>query len=309
MARCCGSTGTCACKIDAGRHVTVTGTGTSQDPFVVATDTDLDVVDTPQFDLTLSGLGTLESPWLLSVDYAATAALTNLPDVNAPAPTNGHVLTWDSGTERWVSQAGTTASPGVSVTGTSIEGDGSVGDPLEVTPDPDRYLTVTVDGLGLTDEGINRLVRVFADLAARTAADPAPAVGTISMLEDEPGRLDYWDGAAWVEISNGIGLQVISEAFHELSGPYNGGPVVWYTARIATTTSGSGEFTVIPVLNLAGRAGVLVVTVQPSGNTGAGWTCTVHPATTYIRAFAFSLVDGSPYAGQAITAMVTALLY
>lgn len=309
MARCCGSTGTCACKIEAGRGIVISGMGTSQDPFVLSSDRALDVEDTPVFDLTLVGEGTLASPWRLSVNFAAEAQLTDLPDVDAPAPANGNVLSWNNTTQMWEAAPPAVATPGGNLNdGQSVAGDGSAGSPLRVVGDAARFIGITASGVGLTDAGINRLVRPFADAATRAAATtPVPTVGALSILANVPGRLDYWDGDEWRPITNGIALDVQPGQLLELSGPYNGGTVTQRIEQVSATTDANGEFELLSALDLTTYAGVLSVQVQPVGTVG--WTSLVRADTDRIVGKAFRLDDGTPYVGFVLTAVMTAMLY
>jgi len=50
---------------------------------------------------------------------------------------------------------------------------------------------------------------VFADAAARTAAISSPAAGMMTFLVDV-AAVNVYDGAAWVEVSGGAVLQVVS---------------------------------------------------------------------------------------------------
>lgn len=307
MARCCGSTGTCACKVEGGRHITVTGTGTSQDPFRIAANTSLMVQDGPVFDMGLSGTGTPEDPWVLQVGYANTSRLTDLPDVNAPAPGDWNVLAYNPATDQWEAAPPSVTAAGGILTDDSINGDGSVDAPLGVNANTVRYISVTAAGLGLTDAAINSLVRPFADEAARDAASPTPVIGTISMLLSDPGRLDYWDGTDWFPITNGIQLDVQPGEVLALSGSYNMGTVTQYVRQLEVVTDVDGRFEVIPAVDLSGYAGVLSVHVQPMGTVG--WVPVVDTGLDNITATAFRLDGGAPYAGYTLAATVTALLY
>jgi hypothetical protein len=73
MARCgCAANGeACACLIVNGSNTTVTGDGSPTTPYkinVAVSSVVLQVQDTPSIDLSLSGLGTPASPWLLQAD-------------------------------------------------------------------------------------------------------------------------------------------------------------------------------------------------------------------------------------------------
>lgn len=309
MARCCGSTGTCACKIVAGDRITVTGTGTAQDPFVVQNNGALNVESNETFALVLVGDGTRESPWTLAVNYAPSAELDDLPDVDASTPTNGQVLAWDDARGMWAAAPPTVAAAGGVLTDTSIDGDGSTADALRVVPDDARHIQVSAAGVGLTDDGINQLVRVFTDATARAAASPVPRVGTLSVLDSDPGRVDYYTGTDWLPIDNGIALNVLPGQLLQLSGPYAGGTVFQHIAQASVVTDTAGDFDVIPATSLTGFAGVLSVMVQETGTTA--WRCVVRADEVNDRIIgtAYRLSDGSPLVGFAATAVVTAMLY
>ena len=309
MARCCGSTGSCACRVTGGRGITIRGTGSSQDPFVVESDRALDTQDNDQFNLILTGAGTLASPWLLEVQYAATADLNGLPDVDTEttAPTNGQVLAWNDSQQKWLPAAPTTAAAGSVTVGNGINGNGSAGTPLVAKSDTARYIQVSAAGLGLSDAGINRMLRMFATDADRNATTIAPETNTLSIVATRPGRIDYWDGDSWEPLKAGIFSDAAGQLL-PLSGNYPaGGQVTQYVRQIVANTDANGVFDVIPAANLAGYSGVLSAHVQPVG--GTPWTCMVLTATNKITGVARRVDDGTPYAGFTINATVTALLY
>lgn len=73
MAKCGCAGGTCSCAITAGTNVSVTGTGSTTNPYVVSsTGTALTVQDSSTIDLTLTGEGTAVNPLLLRADYIGT---------------------------------------------------------------------------------------------------------------------------------------------------------------------------------------------------------------------------------------------
>lgn len=312
MARCCGSTGSCVCKVVGGGQVNVSGTGSSQDPFVVEGVTVLTTQGTEQIDLVLTGDGTADSPWVLMAQYAPTATLDGLPDVDETlAPTNGQVLAYDEASGQWKPAAPTTAAAGAVTTGNSVEGDGSAGAPLDVTVAPGYYLEVRSNGLGLTDEAVNRLLRIFVDEADRTAGTTtlSPEPGTLSMREDNLGQIDYWNGTAWLPLDNGIRLAVQPGEMLALSGSYVGGAVFHYVAQISDLTDTNGDFTVIPSEDLLNSAGVLSVQVQELGTVPFHAQVWVDDVNGAIMGRAFRIDDGTAYAGITAEAVVTATLY
>ena len=78
----CGDAG-CSCVIKAGSGVSVSGSGSSSNPFVIDAENALfdsfSVRDTDSVNLTLTGLGTPDNRFVLSAD--ATLKLTALADV------------------------------------------------------------------------------------------------------------------------------------------------------------------------------------------------------------------------------------
>ena len=83
MTRPCGCGGTlidtCNCAIVPGPNVTVTGTGTGEDPYVIgATTAAVQALDTESVDMTVSGAGTGGSPYLVSGDVRRNPAAGNL---------------------------------------------------------------------------------------------------------------------------------------------------------------------------------------------------------------------------------------
>lgn len=308
MARCCQGS-TCSCVLAEGAGITITGDGSSQNPFEISSSAGgIEVLDNSVFNLILTGDGSGGNPFTLSVEFAATAGLDDLPDVNAPAPTNGQVLAWDSSTSRWVAAAPTTAPTGAVTTDTSLTGDGSIGDPLEVQEDPDRFLTTTVDGLGLSDEAINNTVRHYADAAARTADPIAPADNTLSMLDTEPGVTYYWDGAAWV-VAQPYPMVVIDGAFLELSGPYvDGMPLTHVIKQVFETTDGSGIFEVLSATDLTGAAGVLSCQYTSTGTLSIGVVLESVDGLS-VSGHAWHLTNGTAWPAQAVTGIVDAWLY
>jgi hypothetical protein len=305
MARCCGST--CACKISPGTHIGIVGTGTPQDPFLISGDLGLVANDNTTFDVTVSGAGTSSSPWSIDVGFAASAKLNDLPDVNAPDPDDGNVLSWDSATARWISVPPVTAPPGAVTTDDSLDGDGSLGNPLEVREDPDRFLDTSAAGLGISSTGINQMVRKFSDATARAAAVPAPSLNTLSVLASNPGAIQYWDGLAWVNLEAGFNLAT-SGALLELSGPYVAGlKVTVFIKQISGTTNASGDLDLLTPADLASYAGVLSCVYQPTGTGPVGITM-VRGNTDRVTGRFFSNA-GPALAAVAVTGTVVSYLY
>ena len=253
----------------------------------------------------------MASPWALSVAFAPTAKLDDLPDVNAPAPTNGQVLGWNSSTSRWVAQPPTTAAAGSVSHDTSLAGDGSAGSPLQVQEDPAGFLVTRAPGLGVTDSGINQMVRKFPDATARNAASPAPTLNTLSTLDSVPGKLDYWTGTEWKTAGGAFLLaDVAGEEFYQLSGPYVAGQLTLLTRNILTTTNADGSFTLIDPTELVGRAGVMVIYTQVIyGTTPLPVVIMVEGTGGGIVGHAYRVDNGEPFALGTVGVLANVYVY
>lgn len=213
-----------------------------------------------------------------------------------------------TGTPHLSASSATTTTDIGFLTGDGLSGDGTGVSPLEVVGDADRHIQVTATGVGLTDNGMNRLNRTFVDSAQRDAAVPAVTIGTISTLLTDPGRLEYWTGTEWLPIDNGTGLLVQSELM-QLSGPYAGGRVYDWVDQISAVTDGNGDFDILATADISTYAGVLTAQFQETGTTA--WRAVVQADTVNdkIVGRAFRLTDGTALVGFTATGTVRAMLY
>lgn len=306
MPRCCAGS-TCACSVQPGTHITIVGTGTAQDPFIIGADIALEVVSNSVFTMSMTGTGTDISPWELQVSYAPTAKLDDIPDVNAPAPTNGHVLGWDSSTSKWTNRAPTTAASGSVLTDTSLTGDGSGGSHLSVNDDPDGFLTTTATGLGISDEGKNSMVLHYASDAVRALSGITPAINSLSVLDDSPGVTWYWTGTQWLPVTNGVSRDFGTDQLMAMSGPYTGGVTTLVIRQISDVTGADGTFDVLSSVDLADAAGVLSCVFQETGNVP--FKALLAPNVDSIQGTAYRLDDGTAYGSQAISGVVVSYIY
>lgn len=134
--RLCGcAAAQCNCVLEAGNGISVIGAGSPDNPYIITAEeqnlVDRFVVqDTSSIDLTLTGSGTTADPFILS--GTTSIALGDITNVDTSDTTAGYVLTRNVG-GTFEMMPGSTADPGVIITGDGLEGDGSVGDPLTVT--------------------------------------------------------------------------------------------------------------------------------------------------------------------------------
>jgi hypothetical protein len=122
----------CACLLQAGAGIQITGSGTPQDPYLIAgtggVNNSVQVLDTATVDMVATGSGTPGDP--LQISANALVSLDELTDVEALAPTTGQVLAWDG--TKWAPANPASAPPGSVSSGFGLQGDGSGGSPLAI---------------------------------------------------------------------------------------------------------------------------------------------------------------------------------
>ena len=304
MPRCCGSSGACGCKVSAGTGITVSGTGSASDPIVVSSSSGLTVADTTTFDLSLAG----GPPPVLSVNFAASAKLKDFPDVSDTTPTNGQVLGYNTGSGTWGPIPPTTAAAGSVSHDASLSGDGSGGTPLQVNEDPSRLLATVAGGLGLSDVGMNSVLRRYSDATARASASPAPTLNSLSALDSRPGEVDYWNGAAWLRIQSDTQSVLIGPEFMSMSGSYlTGMGVIRVMKQINGSTDINGLLPLFTAAELTGFAGVLSVQVTPTGANP--WIPVVQASVDHVDVVSYRVTDGSLNAGNVIQGSAVATCY
>ena len=171
---CCGQS-TCACILEEGVGIEITGSGTATDPYVItSTVTDLSqflrVVDTTTVNLTLSGTGTTEDP--LELRAYSTLRLTDLSDVDDPSggPAVGESPVWvGSGADgHWEFDVPPPSPAGATNVDNGLSGIGSVGDPVVVE-------TSGVWGVGaLSGLGVDSTIglEIYVDSAGDLRTEP-----------------------------------------------------------------------------------------------------------------------------------------
>jgi hypothetical protein len=303
---CCGGS-TCACQIIGEGGVTIEGSGQPSDPFIIDADTYHTDSSNGVFVAVAMGTGTVADPYAMDVSYAPTAKLDDIPNVDTPGPANGQVLTWDSASSTWVAAPPAIAPVGAISHDASLLGDGSALTPLGVVPHQARYIGVTAAGVGLNDNGMVAVVHHFSNAAGRTASIPVPVTNMLSMLETAPGVIEWWNGTVWTVLPNQTGW-VVEDAFLELSGPYAAGlPVTVMIVQVDTTTDANGVFDLLDLVDLAGRSGVLTVSLSETG--AVAWKAMIFANVNKVSATAYRLTDGSIMAGTPVTATVQAITY
>lgn len=305
---CCGGTsGTCGCQIIGHGQIEVSGSGGPADPFILDVALDFTSSQNKTFTTQITGDGSTATPYSPEVTFTSTAQLDDLPDVAAPAPTNGQVLAWSTAQNAWVPQAPTTAAAGAVLHDTSMTGDGSAGSPLALLSSPGRMLSTFPTGVGITDEGLAQMVRHFPDAASRAAAITSPWLNQITTLDTDPGVIWYWTGTAWSVQPNQTGWEA-AEAMLELSGPWSTGlqPTVM-VLQVSTTTDAFGAFDLLGTTELAGRSGVLTVNFSEQGSFP--WTAMLNATGNKIVATAYRVDDGSVMAGTPVSGTAIAILY
>lgn len=135
---CCGHSG-CACIVNGGDGITVTGSGSPSDPYVVTSNiTELTgligVQDSTSVNLTLTGSGTIADP--LQLRAVAILKMTELADVNDPSggPAVGESPVWvGAGSDgHWEFQIPPPSPAGAVNVENGLYGLGDVSDPIGV---------------------------------------------------------------------------------------------------------------------------------------------------------------------------------
>lgn len=210
MPRCDCSGGQCSCVVIGGSGATVTGAGSTSNPYIVSADPTiparLRVADTSTVDLTAVGNGTEDDPLVLSA--VATVALDDLTNVTAPSPTAGDTISWN-GTQ-WVNGPPPVVPAGAVNVGPGLTGDGSVATPV----------AAAVSGVWgvdpLDDYGDNSTVglAIYVDANGQLRAEPRDTHGEVSWDEitGKPSAFPTtWDKvsgkpSAWPRTGAGSGI-------------------------------------------------------------------------------------------------------
>jgi hypothetical protein len=295
--------------VTAGTGVSIDGSGSAIDPFVISADLNLAVADNAVFDLTVVGDGSSSDPWTISVAYASTAKLDNIPDVNAASPSNGQVLAWDSATSTWHPITAPTAAPGIIQSDNSLDGDGSVGAVLRVHANGARGLVNdATNGVGIADGYINYMARRFASSGARSSADPAAVLNSLSLLNGQVGVLWYYDGTQW-EAVNGVGFDV-QDILLNLSGPYTPTvPIRYINKWVEDTVGPDANITILSPADLSGYSGVINA-IYTSNSFNNPFIVAVHPDVDRVYARCFDPDTGNPLpSGTIVRGFCSATLY
>lgn len=191
----CGCADTCACVVQGGNGVEVSGIGTVDRPYVVSADSavlsDKIVFTSPTetIEFETSGTGTSSEPLRVLAD--ATLKLTDLTDVETGSPNSGEVPVWQS--DHWEFQPPPVAPPGAVNATNGIGGDGSFATPLKLLGSgvwPLANFPATQDGLSGNEVYVDSAGQVRAKPGVITVAKPvtdlAPTYpqGTTVMLVD-----------------------------------------------------------------------------------------------------------------------------
>lgn len=179
MPRCDCAGGQCSCVVIGGSGATVTGAGSTSNPYIVSADpqltTALRVADSPTVDMRAVGNGTEEDPLIISAD--ATVSMDDLTDVEAASPAVGDTLSWNG--QEWVTGAPPVVPPGAINVGAGLTGDGSVEEPVRAavsgvwgSPPLDDYGDDSTTGLA-----------VYVDANGQLRAEPRDTSGTVTWDE------------------------------------------------------------------------------------------------------------------------------
>jgi hypothetical protein len=177
-----------------------------------------------------------------------------------------------------------------------------------VVPDATRLVQTSASGIGLSNSGMGAVVQHFATAAARTSAVTAPILNQMTMLDSNPGRIDYWNGTIWTPLLDQINVSAQSPALLQLSGPYAANtPVTQYLKQVSLTADTNGVVTLLGAADLTGRAGVLDLQFQEMGTVPL--RVLVGTSGSTVIGTAYLLTTGAPAANATVTGMIRAYLY
>lgn len=179
MPRCDCAGGQCSCVVLAGSGTTVTGAGSSSNPYIISADPTipgrLRVADTSTVDMSATGNGTADDPLVISAD--AQVSLDELTDVSAASPAVGDTISWNG--QEWVTGAPPVVPPGAVNVGPGLTGDGSVATPVAAavsgvwgTPPLDVYGDNSTTGLA-----------IYVDANGQLRAEPRDTSGEVTWDE------------------------------------------------------------------------------------------------------------------------------
>jgi hypothetical protein len=294
--------------------LTITGSGTPDDPYIImgATDSVQGVTNT-NFKVNITGSGTVDSPLKIETVWNTNAKLKNIPDVNVTGVTSGQVLAWDATNQKWVNADPVTAPVGAVQHDGSLSGDGSGAHLLSVVSNSTRGMTTDItNGVSIRDTYINQMVRKFTNATTRDAADPAAeTLNTLTILNNHPGQIDFWNGSAWRPIGSGVEVVVANEVMLELSGPYSVGmPLTHLVKRITSDIIDSGNFVILDEDDLDGFSGVLTCMYAAAGSPVVHTNMTPNLPVGLIGGIAYTIGSGvKPPNGYTIHGWIDAWLY
>ena len=280
----CGCAGNvCSCLIVAGDGISVTGTGTSANPYIVdATSSTISgllrVTDTPTLDLTLGGAGSDADPY--NISGVVRVALTQLSDVNDPAgPATGEVPVWvaaaGSVPAHWEFQQPPTTPPGAVTVGAGLLGDGSGGNAIRLA------VSGTWGSGALANLGSDSLAgaSVYVDTAGQIRSRPLgfEAVADGVRPAQYPGRAIIETGTKALYVSDGTTWRAIGTSTIDAAQVVSG---VLDPARIpnlpaSKITSGTIDPARIGAVPATSRTGTVAIS---QGGTGATTAATARTA-------------------------------
>lgn len=169
----------------AGDGITVTGTGTPSNPYVISSDiiglaSSFTVNDTSSVNLSIFGSGTPDDPLVLRAD--SSLKVEDLTDVQDPegGPSNGESLVWV--TDHWEFKTLPPAPAGSVNVSNGIGGTGAVGTPIKILTSG-VWGTGPLSGLG-SDSTIGQVT--YIDSAGQLRAAPANAAVAWTSITGKP---------------------------------------------------------------------------------------------------------------------------
>jgi hypothetical protein len=283
--------------VRGGTGVTVTGSGTATNPYIITSTATLEgafvVVDTPTVDLAAVGSGTTDDPYVLTAD--ATVSVEELTNVDVTGLAAGYVLAWNG--TAWKATAPPVAPAGATNTAGGVLGIGSAADPVRAAVSG-VWGQGPLAGLG-SDSTIGSEIYVDSNGQLRTkSVDPSTLHITWANVDGKPATFP----STWAQVASkptsfpgswttttgrprirGGSLSVNCRAGQTVSVVISF-PAGWFTSTPAIAATAHST---VPA-NVDG-VGVL-------GNGTAGFTLYVHSTDTTARTFSWVAIQNGPAA-------------
>lgn len=269
MARCNCAGGACACLIQGGGGIDVSGSGTPTNPYIISGTGSvagaLQVADTATINLSGAGAGIPGDPFVIS--GVATLTMMDLTNVIDTAPTAvGQVPTW-TGTQ-FTFQTPAAAPAGSVATWASMDGDGSAPNPLRLATGTGADWTAA--GFSGTPESAGTRLYQTGSAVSEVHGPPAHTTKRSSVVTTTNGALAAQPAPAFSAVVVASNVSILNDTARPMVWHFtaNGGAIfIWSDDGTPTVDA----FFAISEDGGAEQVNQRVFRGQGVGNFGSGW--------------------------------------